>query len=77
LFFLDFAKVTNVDIEVKQGLLKNEFILVCGYGRIGRMICEMLDHNFIKYIAIDKRPNKAIDARIKGLNVYLGELSKC
>ncbi len=47
-------------------------MLVCGYGRVGKMICDMLDQNFIRYVAIDKKPQRALEARSKGLPVYFG-----
>ena len=68
---IDFTRITHQDSEVqnKEG---SDFVLVCGYGRIGKMICDMLDQNFIKYVAIDKKPQRALEARSKGLPVYFG-----
>ena len=57
-----------------QELGEKEFVLVCGYGRIGKMVCDMLDRNLVRYVAIDKRPERAIEARSKGLPVYFGTI---
>ncbi len=64
-------RVTHQDSEVQQ-LEKSDFVLVCGYGRVGKMVCEMLDQNLVRYVAIDKRPEKAVEARSKGLPVFFG-----
>ena len=55
---------------------KNNFVLVCGYGRVGKMVCDMLDKQLIPYIAIDSRPQKAMDARAKGLPVFFGDINR-
>jgi voltage-gated potassium channel len=38
--------------------LKNHYI-ICGFGRIGRIICEELDADNMTFIVIDKNPNLA------------------
>ena len=70
---VDFEKVTYKDNEMQE-LGEKEFVLVCGYGRIGKMVCDMLDRNLVRYVAIDKRPERAIEARSKGLPVYFGTI---
>lgn len=40
------------------------------------MVCDMLDRQFVKYVAIDKSPQKALDARNKGLPVYFGDITR-
>lgn len=62
--------------EVKTGANENEFVLVCGYGRVGKMVCDILDRKFIRYIALDNSPEKAIDARSKGLPVFFGDINR-
>lgn len=32
--------------------------VVCGYGRIGKMVCDLLDKKFINYVAFDINPSK-------------------
>ena len=62
--------------EVKTGANENDFVLVCGYGRVGKMVCDILDRKFIRYIALDNSPQKAIDARSKGLPVFFGDINR-
>ena len=47
--------------------------LAIGYGRVGKMVCDMLDRMPVRYIALDSSPIKAIEARGKGLPVFYGE----
>lgn len=46
---------------------------ISGYGRVGKMVCDMLDRMPVRYIALDSSPIKAIEARGKGLPVFYGE----
>ena len=46
-----------------------DFVLVCGYGRVGKMICDLLDRKFIRYIAIESNAVRAEDAKSKGAHI--------
>jgi len=53
------------------------FVVVCGFGRIGRTICQLLDaEGAYDYIAFDNNPAKAIQARSMGLPVFLADCSR-
>ena len=52
------------------------YVLVCGYGRVGKTVCDMLQRKNIKYVAVDNLPKKSIEARNKGLPVYFGDISR-
>jgi len=54
----------------------SDLVIVCGYGRIGKMVCELLDKKFIKYVCFDIDSKKAVDARNKGLPVFFGDVSR-
>jgi voltage-gated potassium channel len=43
-------------LDRKIARLKNHYI-ICGYGRIGKVICEKLRHENIDMVVIDKNPN--------------------
>lgn len=62
--------------QVKADLAKNDFVFVCGYGEVGKMICGLLDRKFIKYIVLENSPQKAIEARNKGLPVFFGDIHR-
>jgi voltage-gated potassium channel Kch len=55
----------------------DDFVIVCGYGRVGKMVCDMLDRKMIRYIVLDSSPQKAIEARSKGLPVFYGTCGLC
>ena len=40
------------------------------------MVCEVLDRKFVRYIAFDNDPAKAIEARNRGLPVFYGDVSR-
>lgn len=52
------------------------FVLVLGYGRVGKMVCDMLERKHIKYVAIDNSPKRTIEARNRGLPVYFGDVNR-
>ena len=60
------------EIAEKVGI--DEFVYICGFGRVGNMVASLLDKKFIKYIALDKNPEKADEANSRGLSVYYGDV---
>lgn len=53
----------------------DSFVAVCGYGRAGKVICNILDDQNIRYIAFDPNPVTAIKARSSGLPVFMADPS--
>ena len=51
-------------------------VLIAGFGRVGRMIASILDREGLPYIAIDKDPIIASEARASGLPVRFGDTSR-
>ncbi len=58
--------------------LKNakDFILVVGYGRVGKLICELLDSQLEQYVVFESNPDKAKAAGSKGLPVFYGDVTR-
>ena len=54
----------------------SEFVVVVGYGIVGKVVCDLLDKKFIKYVGMEKNPKKAIEARNKGLPVFFGDVGR-
>ena len=53
-----FSYYVGADAE-GQNIKENEdFVVVCGYGRIGKMVCDLLDRKLISYVAFDISPSK-------------------
>ena len=63
------ASRTNSDMEQK---IKPD-VIVCGFGRVGQIICQMLDAQRIPYVAIDMDVNAVMMGREMGFNVVYGD----
>ncbi len=50
--------------------------ILVGYGRVGRLIGDMLDMHTIPYIAVDSDPNLVANARREGKPAYFGDASR-
>ena len=48
-------------------------VVVCGFGRVGQIICQMLDAQGIPYIAIDLDVSSVMMGREMGFNVVYGD----
>ena len=48
-------------------------VIVCGFGRVGQIICQMLDSQNVPYIAIDLDVNAVMAGREMGFNVVYGD----
>ncbi len=48
-------------------------VIVCGFGRVGQIICQMLDAEKISYLAIDLDVNAVMMGREMGFNVVYGD----
>ncbi|KAJ1451251.1 Sodium/hydrogen exchanger family-domain-containing protein [Pelagophyceae sp. CCMP2097] len=48
-------------------------IVVCGYGRVGRVVCEMLDAKLERYVVVDDNADKVNAAKAEGKPVFLGD----
>ena len=51
-------------------------VMICGFGRMGQIIAQMLETENIPYIAIDVNVDEVIMARERGYNVIYGESRK-
>jgi monovalent cation:H+ antiporter-2, CPA2 family len=71
--FTHYLGQDRVANEIKQS---DGFVVVVGYGIVGRVVCDLLDRKFIRYVGIDIDPNKAIRARNAGLPVFYGDIGR-
>ena len=51
-------------------------VVICGFGRMGQIIAQMLDASNIPYVAIDANVDEVVMARESGYNVIYGESRK-
>lgn len=72
----DFSHYLGQDqdaIEIKES---DDFVAVIGYGVVGKVVCDLLDRKFVKYVGLEIDPNKAIEARNRGLPVFYGDIGR-
>ena len=51
-------------------------VIICGFGRMGQIIAQMLEIEKVSYIAIDDKVDNVIMARESGYNVIYGDCKK-
>ena len=62
--------------EVVELNERKDHIIVCGYGVVGKFVAKHLDEYGMSYIVIDNSPKHVKEALNKGLEAYLGDMSK-
>jgi monovalent cation:H+ antiporter-2, CPA2 family len=72
----DFTHYLGQDRDANEIKESEDFAVVVGYGVVGKVVCDLLDRKFIKYVGIDIDPNKAIQARNSGLPVFYGDIGR-
>jgi len=50
-----------------------DYVLVCGFGRVGQAICELMTSRLVRYKAFDLDPYRVAKARDLGLPVFYGD----
>ena len=64
------------DEDAEQILSERDYVVVVGYGTVGKVVTDLLDRKFIKYVGLEVNPDKAIEARNRGLPVFYGDISR-
>lgn len=59
-------------LDAADNTIKPE-VIVCGFGRVGQIICQMLDAQGIPYVAIDLDISAVMMGREMGFNVVYGD----
>lgn len=72
----DFSHYLGQDQDANEIKESEDFVVVVGYGVVGKVVCDLLDRKFIKYVGLEIDPNKAIQARNKGLPVFYGDIGR-
>ena len=72
----DFTHYLGQDRDANEIKESDDFAVVVGYGAVGKVVCDLLDRRFIKYVGLEIDPNKAIQARNLGLPVFYGDIGR-
>lgn len=52
-----------------------EMVVVLGFGRVGRLVADMLEAHDREYVAVDSDPDAVIQARAEGYRIIFGDVS--
>lgn len=72
---LDAKKVLPKEEIIKQLADLNDHVIICGAGRVGKMVARLLETENVGYVSIDMDPRVVEDTREAGYPVYLGDSS--
>jgi CPA2 family monovalent cation:H+ antiporter-2 len=53
-----------------------DYILICGFGRVGQAVAELLTTKLVRYKAFDMDPYRVAEARELGLPVFFGDATR-
>lgn len=62
--------------EVPKNIDDEHPVIIGGFGRVGRLLAQLLDEQRVPYIAIDSDPDLVARERAKGAAVYFGDASQ-
>ncbi len=62
--------------EVTNMFERENHVIICGYGVVGKLVAKNLDQDKVKYIVVDLSPKHVKEALQDGREVYLGDMSK-
>lgn len=64
------------DAEDREVIESDDFVVVVGYGTVGRVVTDLLQRKFIQYECVEVNPQRAALARSKGLPVFYGDVAR-
>lgn len=68
---LEDPRETDPELQVRPVAGKGHAIVV-GYGRVGQVVCALLDQHGLPWLAVDNDPRSVPEARRSGREVYFG-----
>ena len=64
------------DAEDREVIESDDFVVVVGYGTVGKVVTDLLQRKFIQYECVEVNPERAALARSKGLPVFYGDVAR-
>ncbi len=64
----------EAEADIPAGL--RDHVIIVGYGRIGRLLAELLDRQQVAHVALDLDASHVAGMRTRGAPVYLGDASR-
>jgi len=84
-FLNEIGAKTSSSIERRSGKIllpspdeaeSSDYILICGFGRAGQAVAELLTAKLVRYKAFDMDPYRVAEARELGLPVFYGDATR-
>jgi len=73
LFAKSHSKKLNNSEQIEQKIKPT--VVICGFGRVGQIVAQMLESQNVTYVAIDLNVDAVVMGREKGHNVFYGNTS--
>lgn len=71
-----FSRSLEIHRIASQTIGSNRHVIVCGFGRCGQNLAQMLDAEKISYVALDLDPQRTRDAAAAGHSVVFGDAAR-
>lgn len=70
------AALPELPVAPEDGEARDGAVLIVGFGRVGRLVGEMLAEHGQSFIALDTDPNAVAAARSEGFDIYYGDAGR-
>lgn len=70
------SAVPELPLEAMQPVIRDGAVILVGFGRVGRLVGELLAEHEVAFIALDTDPVAVADARRQGHEVYYGDAGR-
>ena len=70
------ARAAQLTSIASTAMVRQEHVLICGYGRSGQNLARLLEREDIPFVALDNDPQRVREAAIGGPSVVYGDASR-
>ncbi|CAN5405868.1 cation:proton antiporter [soil metagenome] len=70
------APVPGLAVDAAPPVVRDGAVMIVGYGRVGRLVGEMLAEHKVPFIALDTDPAAVTEARRQGHDIYYGDAGR-
>ncbi len=70
------ARAAQLTTIASTAMVRQEHVLICGYGRSGQNLARLLEREDIAFVALDNDPQRVREAAIGGSSVVYGDASR-
>ena len=70
------ARAAQLTSIASTAMVRQEHVLICGYGRSGQNLARLLEREDIPFVALDNDPQRVREAAVGGSSVVYGDASR-